>query len=140
MSQENISQELFQVLHRICKQAMQQSVPSDYIYGKVTNIQPLEVTLESREVIPEEFLTLTDAVRDYEVDISVSHLTENRSGGGGYSEFASHNHAYSGRKQITVHNALSIGEEVVLLQQQGGQDFLILNRRFNSRKLTGQWI
>ena len=40
----------------------------------------------------------------------------------------SHNHNYSGRKTFLVHNGLSIGENVVLFKQKGGQKYLVLDR------------
>ena len=39
-----------------------------------------------------------------------------------------HNHAIKGRKQITVHNALKVGDNVILLQQQGGLNFVVLDK------------
>jgi len=73
------------------------------------------------------------------VDITVNHTTENRSGGGGYAEFASHNHDYVGRKRITVHNALHVGETVILLRQHGGQGFVVLSRNHDHTNISGQW-
>ena len=39
-----------------------------------------------------------------------------------------HRHEYAGRKQFTVHNALAVGEEVVMIRMQGGQKFLVMDR------------
>ena len=38
-----------------------------------------------------------------------------------------HVHAI-GKVQITVHNGLAVGEEVILLRQLGGQKYLVLGR------------
>lgn len=43
-----------------------------------------------------------------------------------------HSHGYSGTKPFTVHNALLVGEEVVLLKQKGGQKYLVLDRVVNA--------
>ena len=43
----------------------------------------------------------------------------------------SHSHSYSGRKSFIVHNGLSVGDEVVLLKQKGGQKYLVLDRVVN---------
>lgn len=130
---------LHQVLKNIVSETIEASAPMDYCYGKVIAINPLQIQLEQLEILTEDFLTLTDAVRDYSVDISVSHLTEDAAGGSGDAEYASHHHAYSGRKRITVHNDLSVGEEVVLLNQRGEQDYLVISRRFDHANLSGQW-
>lgn len=99
----------------------------------------MTIRIDQKELLTEEFLILTDLVRDFDVDITVNHTTENKSGGSGYALFESHNHAYSGRKKITVHNGLSVGESVILVQQAGGQEFIVLSRSTNHTNLTGQW-
>ncbi len=43
----------------------------------------------------------------------------------------SHSHKYSGRKTFLVHNGLSVGENVVLIKQKGGQKYLVLDRVVN---------
>ena len=40
----------------------------------------------------------------------------------------SHNHLITGRKSITIHNALKNGDKVILIQQQGGQNFVVLDK------------
>ena len=39
-----------------------------------------------------------------------------------------HSHSISGRNTVTVHNALSSGESVLLIQQSGGQKFIVIDR------------
>lgn len=112
----------------------------NYMIGVVESTSPLKIKIEQQEeALTEEFLVLTDAVRDYHVDISVNHTTEPASGGSGYAEFASHSHKYTGKKKITVHNALAVGESVLLVQQQGGQEFIVLSRISDHKKVVGQW-
>ena len=121
------------------KQTVDAGRPSDWLIGVVETETPLSVRIDQKDTITEDFLALTDAVRDYDVDIGVSHTTENRAGGGGDAEFASHNHDYTGRKKIHVYNNLHAGEAVFLLRQAGGQNYLILSRVFNHSNLSGQW-
>lgn len=40
----------------------------------------------------------------------------------------SHTHNITGRKSIIVHNALQVGEEVILIRQAGGQEYIVLDR------------
>lgn len=40
----------------------------------------------------------------------------------------SHNHAVKGTKTITIHNALKAGDRVMLIQQMGGQKFIVLDK------------
>lgn len=131
---------LLAAIQTIAKKTMDASNPSDYCIGVVESISPLAIRIEAQEEsLSEEFLILTDLVRDYNVDITVSHTTENRSGGSGDAEFASHNHDYVGRKRITVHNGLSVGESVILIRQAGGQEFIVLSRTQDHINLSGQW-
>ena len=134
-----MSAQLLQTIQRLIKQTQGSSDLSDWSLGEVIGIDPLTIRIEGKDEVTEAFLELTDAVRDYDVDITVSHTTENRAGGSGYPEFASHNHAYKGRKRITVHNSLQVGETVILLRQAGGQGFVVLSRNRNHTNLTGQW-
>lgn len=50
----------------------------------------------------------------------------------GGSANLNHSHSYSGTKLFTIHNALLVGEEVVLLKQKGGQKYLVLDRVVNA--------
>ena len=49
------------------------------------------------------------------------------------------NHDYIGKKKIMVHNGLKVGEKVILLQQSGGQRYIVLDRVFDHRT-EGQWL
>nr|DAS85647.1 MAG TPA: Protein of unknown function (DUF2577) [Caudoviricetes sp.] len=130
---------LLQALKQVAKETGESGDPSDWCLGEVIGVSPLTIRIEGKDEVTEEFLELTDAVRDYDVDITVSHTTENRAGGSGYALFESHNHDYTGRKKITVHNGLHVGETVIMLRQAGGQGFVVLSRNRNHTNLTGQW-
>jgi hypothetical protein len=130
---------ILQAVQSLVNQSVAAGKPADYLLGTVESVNPLAIRIEQKETISAEFLILTDMVRDFEVDIEVSHTTENRGGGSGYAEFASHNHGYAGRKRIKVYNALTVGENVILIRQAGGQEFIVLSRVFNHAALTGEW-
>ncbi|WP_278558898.1 DUF2577 domain-containing protein [Acidaminococcus intestini] len=130
---------LYQVFQEMIAQNVNDMKLGDYILGTVESVSPLSVRISNKDVITSEFLILTDMVRDYQVDISVNHTTENAAGGSGDAEYASHNHAYVGRKTITVHNGLSAGEVVILLRQAGAQQYLVLCRYGAHANISGQW-
>lgn len=102
--------------------------PVEFRFGKVISVSPLQIRIDQKAPLQGPQLILTRNVTDYEMDITVDHRTSYESGGSGYSAFSSHAHTYAGRKKITVHNALVAGDEVVLLQLQGGKKFLVLDR------------
>lgn len=130
---------LLGLIQQAAKKVVEASNLTDYCIGMVESTAPLVIRTEQQETLTEDFLILTDLVRDYDVDITVNHTTQNRSGGGGDSAFASHNHQYTGRKRIIVHNGLSAGEAVILVRQAGGQEFIVLSRVNNHINLSGQW-
>lgn len=130
---------LMAVIQSTALAAVASTNPSDYCVATVMTVNPLSVQTEQQETLTADFLILTDLVRDFNVDISVNHTTENRAGGAGDAAFASHNHVYVGRKRITVHNGLSVGEKVILIRQAGGQEFIVLSRVHDHTNVSGQW-
>lgn len=133
-----INDELPNVLKSLVAQTVRGMNPSDFILGEVISETPLVIRVGENE-LDENFLILSDNVRDFEVDIEVNHITEKRAGGGGYAEYASHDHDYKGRKKIIIYNGLKIGEKVVMIQQSGGQLFFVANRVYNHADVHGQW-
>ena len=118
--------------------AVEASDPAGVFFGTVTSTAPLEITVEQKITLTEPQLTLSRNVTDFQIDMTVSHWTEDETAhthtiidtymGGGTSLPTSHRHAYTGRKTITVHNGLIVGDRVILLRVQGGQNFIVLDR------------
>ena len=127
-------------IRKLVQQTLEAMRPADYILGRVETVSPLSIRLNARDLVTEDFLILTDLVRDHSVDITVSHQTENRAGGSGDPSFASHNHDYKGRKKITVHNGLAVGEIVIMIRQSGGQQYCVLSRVHDHANVSGQWL
>lgn len=119
---------LVEIIKQIAGEAVEASKPAAITYGEVVKTNPLEIRIEQKLTLSAEFFVLTKAVTDHYVDMTVNHTTENRGGGSGYAEFASHNHDYTGRKKFLVHSGLKVGEEVILLRVQGGQQYIVLDR------------
>lgn len=103
--------------------------PVKVLYGTVTAIEPLQITTEQKLLLDESFLILTEAVKDHEHEITViDWRTETASGGSGDAAYAAHAHPITGRKKIIIHNALQVGEKVLLLAMEGGQSFVVIDR------------
>lgn len=126
---------------------------TDVEFGRVTSVNPLVITLDSKLPLPAAFFTLTNAVKDHTVDITVSWATEeddylkpdHQHGNGNNGSptdnplqwDTTHKHDIKGRKRITIHNGLTLGERVILLRKQGGQDYIVLDR-VDEPKTTGE--
>lgn len=107
---------------------------TDIEIGEVVSENPLIIQTEDKIPISQDSIILTKNTCLHSIDMEVDHLTENRAGGGGYAEFASHNHGYFGRKTYLVHNELKIGDKVILLRESGGQRYIALDRYYNPNR------
>lgn len=121
-------------------EAVEATKPVQFLFGKVISVSPLKIQVSAKSIYTEKMLILTRNVTDFEVDMTVSHITENRAGGSGDPAFASHNHEYKGKKKFKVHNALILGDEVVLGRVQGGKRFVVLDRIKPIPELKGEWL
>lgn len=92
------------------------SAPVELTSGQVVGVNPLSVKIDQKLILPEKVLVLTDAVKDHDVEITLTGLTDSRGD------------SVSGTSVITIHNALQIGESVILLRMQGGQKYMIIGR------------
>lgn len=120
---------MIQIIKKAAIEAVEASNPTKLLYGTVKSISPLTINIDQKFTIPEEFLVLTKNVKDYEVELSLDDwFTENKSGGSGESAFSSHNHEVKGKKKVTIHNALKVGDKVILLREQGGQKYIVLDK------------
>lgn len=113
--------ELTKAIKKAASKAVKAEKPVEVCFGKVTSASPLQILVDQKFTLGAAQLVLTR-------NVTVSWNTENKSGGSGESSFASHNHAIIGRKSITVHNGLVVGDEVILIRQQGGQKYVVVDR------------
>lgn len=88
-------------------------------YGTVVSQSPIKINLEQKITLEESNLLFSSLVGDFDVDMSVDHLTEASS---------MHSHEYKGKKSFKVHLGLKEGEAVILLRIQGGQKYIVLDR------------
>ena len=120
--------DLLNAVKKAALDAVNAGQPSDFCYGKVTSVNPLKILVEQKMPLGSAQLILSRNVTDYKTKVTIDWATESKSGGSGDSSYASHNHSVSGTKEMTVHNGLQIGDEVILLKKKGGQKYLVLDR------------
>ena len=104
------------------------SGPADIVFGKVVSISPLEIQLDAKRTLTEEFLVLTSAVRDYAAPVTFDFSTTESAGGTGAAAFASHSHGIVGTTTVTIHNALQAGDTVIMIRAQGSQKYVVLDK------------
>lgn len=102
----------------------------EVLQGIVKSVGPLKIQIVNDEklTIGPNITYIPRHLTDYSTEITVSWRTENASGGSGGAAYASHNHAITGRKAITVHNALKVGDRVHVLSFNHGKQYYVLDR------------
>lgn len=113
------SNDFYNVIKEAAMKAVESSKPSDFLFGKVTSVSPLKITIEQKLTLGSAQLILTKGVTDYTTSVHIDWDTEQSDG---------HIHRIGGVRTMVVHNGLKIGEEVILLRKKGGQKYLVLDR------------
>lgn len=138
-----------EVVKKAAVEAVEAGKPVHLLFGKVISDAPLQIQVDQKSIYTEKMVILTRNVTEYEVDMTVSHKTEITSHGhpvtdtytgGGTAETIDHDHPYKGRKKYKVHNALVVGDWVVLARIQGGKRFVVLDRIAPHPDLKGEWL
>ncbi len=98
--------DLLRVIKKAAKDAVEASQPFDFHFGKVMSISPLKIMVDQKMTLTSAQLVLSRNVTNYKTKITIDNNT----------------------REITIHNALVVGDKVVLLQQKGGQKYLVADR------------
>ena len=133
--ENNVWREIANLINANARSTIAATHPMDLVFGVVVSVNPLTISISQKMMLTDEFLILTNAVRDHSVDIGVTWTTEDETehvhgngNDGQDTEKTNHKHNITGRKKITIYNGLTIGEKVLLLRAQGGQDYIVLDR------------
>ena len=150
----------------VVQQMMQGANLADCVLGTVVTETPLEIKVDSfADVLEEDDLILTSAVKDHFVDVEVAWKTvkDNYLEGfqqtynGNVTAYNSHTHPdtggasntmktgdtthlhdIKGRKKICIYNGLKVGEKVLLLRCSGGQQYVVWDR-VSEHITNGEW-
>ena len=125
MGHEN---EILKVIKEAAIGSVKNAKPVNLRFGTVISETPLKIQLDQKIILTEAFLILSRNVTDYDLEMTVNHITEKMQKGGKDPSFTSHKHEYKGRKVFRVHKALKNGENVILIELQGGGKYLVLDR------------
>ena len=137
--------ELVALLKKAALDAVEASKPVNVYFGEVLSASPLKINVEQKMILGEKQLILSRNVTDFTTMVTVDWLTESSlsththtvqgSDGNGDSidlttgaKNLAHTQKITGKKKITVHNGLVVGDEVILIRQQEGQKFIVWDR------------
>jgi hypothetical protein len=115
---------MIEIIKAAASQAVDADAPVKVVTGMVISEFPLKIYVDQKITLDESSLVLTDNVRDHDTEVTVAWISEIAL----ESTTHAHTHNITGRKSITVHKNLKMGENVVMLRFQGGQCYLVIDR------------
>lgn len=124
--------ELMKTVKRAALDAVNASKPVEVCFGKVTSTSPLNILVEQKMTLGETQLVISRHVTDYKAymtednvhDVNDGKTQQNDSGS---LQITAPNND-TGKIPITIHNGLVVGDEVILLRQQGGQKYIVVDK------------
>lgn len=95
------------LIKRAALEAVDAGKPSQIAYGKVINDKPLQVKVSEKLILTSEVLIVPEYLTDHEITMETS---------------------TGGEITYMVKNALKTGDQVVMIRNRGGQNYLIIDR------------
>jgi len=120
--------ELMKTIKRVALDAVNAAKPVEVCFGKVTDISPLKILVEQKMILGEAQLVLCRNVTDYNTYAAVEGVQSSSCAQTHPGKGASYAGNAVDKIQITIYNGLAVGDEVVLLRQQGGQKYFVVDR------------
>jgi len=129
--------EFVKALKKAATGAVEAGNPVNVCFGKVTKVNPLEILVEQKLRLGAAQLVLCRNVTDHMTEVTVQweseshkirHMHKESTGSFTDYEEAPHEHVIEGQKNILLHNGLEVNDEVILLRQQGGQKYIVIDR------------
>ncbi len=121
---------LVEAVKKASRDEREASKPVNVYFGEVISKTPLKINVEQKMILGENQLILTRNVTDYMTTVTVQWTTEEGVllADGQTKATPSHVHEITGTKNFLMHNALEVGDEVIILRQQEGQKFIVIDR------------
>lgn len=146
--------DLVKLIKKAATESVEQSKPTGLTFGKVVSSSPLQIKVDDKIVLSTAQLMLTRNVTTHTINVTMGWVSESTltdhthevtgdtASGGDVAHThgvsittqptnLAHTHEVKGTKSITINNALTVGESVVLMRMQGGQKYLVIDRVVN---------
>ena len=153
--------DLIETVKKIVQGVLNESSPCNVLFGTVTSANPLEITVEQKLKLTKDVVNYTTtATIEWNTNKVNQNVNHNHSISGNinvdssispndnnakitnkvtsaleteqYTKDLGHMHSIAGTKSITINNALKQNDKVILLQQAGGQKYIVLDKVYNS--------
>lgn len=120
---------MLEIIKRASLDAVENSNPMRIYYGVVATAEPISIKIDQKFTIPSEFIVLTRNVTKYKTKAIYNikaHETE-------YDAVDEPHHKHEVKKKtftedITIDNSLKVGDRVLMIQAQGGQQYIVLDK------------
>ena len=96
---------LIELIKQAAVEAVNASDPAAFYFGTVTNANPLSINVEQKMDLTSEFLILTNAVKDHDVEVTVDYATETTSLDANHSHSADSN--INGTCDVQISNTVT---------------------------------
>ena len=107
--------------------AVEAGNPVAVIFGTVTKASPLEVNVDQRFTLTEDFLIIPESLTHFEVDLQHTHQYDDETGSGSSTKTTQPAEPDT-PQNVAIRKGLEVGDKVILLRAQGGQRFVVLDR------------
>ncbi len=148
----NNNRDILTLMKNVAVKAVLATKPVNLVQGEVISINPLTIQIDQKLVLPRECLKIPQYLTDYKVNIEINTATEDTTLNTQHTheinysdatingsstqkttsetgEFEStHKHTIVGTKEIVFKNALKVGDNVLLIREQGGQTYFVVDR------------
>lgn len=140
MLPDHVQKTIPDIIRRMALNASEEAKPTAVQFGTVESTSPLVIRLNQGLPLDEDYLLLTSRVKDHVVDVTVNHQTEQEELQESLpTDYKEHRHQYKGKKKLLMHYGLKAGETVLMLREQGGQRYIVLDR-LSEIKPEGEWL
>lgn len=100
------SLDLVKIIKKAAIEAVNASKPANVVFGKVVSLNPLKIQIDQKLTLSNAQLVVCENLTDHDIDMTVGDV----------------------RSTYTVHNALVVGDKVILIQIAGGQKYVVIDR------------
>lgn len=102
--------ELAEAIKELSKQQSEGTYPTAIMFGTITGVKPVVLKIDN-QIYGSGFVVVPERLTNYKVSVDVDDSTVKLDG-----------------STMTIHNALKVGDKVIVARQNGGQKFVILDR------------
>lgn len=124
---------MIEIMKIAAMEAIDNAKPCDVRFGTVSSVSPLSVRISSDLILPESVLVVPQHLTDYTVNVNIGLIANDSADDeveeGDIIEDVDESITEGiDERTLTIYNALEVGDNVVLLRNQGGKQYLILDR------------